>query len=264
MGRPGWGKVLFLGKRKGKNMCRILIADCRVAERKFSSVDIANSMESLRKSQGGDGDGILTWRKRSGWKCTKGNGIGLAKLAREAYECGRAGGVWVYHTRRVSVGWVEDSQCHPHRASGRKFRGWIVHNGTWTTGRDLAVYLGLGSDSQALARVLGKFGIDGARAVSLFPTGGVVVCAEDAHPELRVIVNRNADMGFGYGNHAAGLPLVWASEQVSIQIDAHDVRDGDHISSVAPPKHRQASKESCERDLILRRFSDPLYNWVGG
>lgn len=80
-------------------------------------------MQDLTKSQGGDGIGYAT---------IKGGSVKGVKLTEE--DCAKAlsstKDAFVWHTRWVSCGGKTDELCHPFTAG----KGWLVHNGTWSTG----------------------------------------------------------------------------------------------------------------------------------
>ena len=98
-------------------------------------------LEGLTKSFGGDGCGYAT--VRGGAK--KGVSLTPQKSAR---QLSRLTAPVIWHTRRVSCGMKMDSLCHPFETG----RGWLAHNGHWSTGAFAARLLnGHWSDSKVAA-----------------------------------------------------------------------------------------------------------------
>jgi hypothetical protein len=244
-------------------MCRMIAIDGSAGKsRTISKASIEDSFCELELSMGGDGNGMLWKLPRSKeWRVEKGLKFSAEKAAGIAYRVINSGGKVLYHSRKVSVGWLDDSQCHPHRINGRKFSGWLTHNGTWHDGVAIATYLGLGSDTQALARVIGKFGLDESRKAGLFPSRGAFFLVSD-NGDVRVIV-ANGDMVWSDDNGHR----IWSSEPVSMSsMDWKNVANGDyHLHEVPTVKVVNIPKapRRNETELVYRRFTDPLYTWGG-
>jgi len=155
-------------------MCRLMFipAGCKVSRKLLRA-----QFDALEHSCGGDGNGYFAVRVNDRGqvesKLMKGLKLSNGRIVREVYPLIKAGWSVYYHTRKVSVGWLSDEQCHPFAISGRKFKGTLVHNGTWFDGHVLAKFLGVGSDTAALAKSIGMFGIDELEKRELFPKSGV-------------------------------------------------------------------------------------------
>lgn len=139
-----------------------------------SRASLLRLFEYLESACGGDGNGFVCVKADgSEYRWLKSLDLSSAQIVAEVFKLIRSGWHCYYHTRKVSVGWLSDAQCHPHEVSGAAFDGFLCHNGTWGDGAPLARYLGKGSDTAALAHLLGKWSIDELEKRRLFPTSGV-------------------------------------------------------------------------------------------
>lgn len=207
---------------------------CRLAyippKAKVSKRDLIELFEYLTLQCGGDGNGFVLVNPDGSTTAEKGVKLENTDIVKKTYPTIRKGGSLIWHTRKVSVGWVSDSQCHPHQIRGRKARGHLVHNGTWYDGATLAGYLGCGSDTAALARVIGKFGVKGAENRGLFPKSGIFLLELDG--ELRAI-KKGGDLYYcpKSGVFASDFPFWWVGAN-----EAWEVATGSHSLLSPPPE----------------------------
>jgi hypothetical protein len=185
---------------------------CRLAyipgKAKVNRNDLTCLFEMLEKSCGGDGNGYFAVSPTGEVVSEKGLKLDANAIIIKTWKLIRQGWDLYFHTRKVSVGWKSDSQCHPFRIDGKKFQGWLCHNGTWRDGIPLANYLGCGSDTAALAKVIGKFGIEGAEKRDLFPSSGVFLIygSENGETPIHRVIKKAGDLQY------CPKTGIWASE----------------------------------------------------
>lgn len=207
---------------------------CRLAfvppKSKISRSELIDLFEYLEKQCGGDGNGFVLVAPDGSTTTQKGVKLASGDIVKRANPWIRKGASLIWHTRKVSVGWVADEQCHPHVVRGKKSNGHLVHNGTWWDGSVLASYLGCGSDTAALAKVIGKFGVKGAESRGLFPRTGVFLMELDG--ELRAI-KKGGDLYYcpRTGIFASDFPHWWRGFD-----DCWEVDTGSHSLLAPPPK----------------------------
>lgn len=151
-------------------MCRLAFIPGKAKLGYAKMIEFFNHLES---ACGGDGNGFVAIGPNNEHISNKGVKLSNKEIVSVVYHLIRRGWNVYYHTRKISVGWSSDQQCHPFKIKGKMFNGYLCHNGTWSDGSVLASYLGVGSDTAALAKVVGKFGIVGAEKEGLFPKTGV-------------------------------------------------------------------------------------------
>lgn len=186
-------------------MCRLAYIPAGV---KCNRNDLCNLFEMLEKSCGGDGNGFVAIGPNGEEYSEKAVKLTSDDIVKKTWRLLRKGWSLYFHTRKISVGWSSDKQCHPHRIKGDKFVGWLCHNGTWNDGVPLANYLGCGSDTAALARCIGKFGIEGAEKRNLFPKSGVFLIygSENGETSIHRVVKKSGDLQY------CPKTGIWASE----------------------------------------------------
>jgi len=201
----------------------------------MSSDQITELFLHLEGECGGDGNGIVTFAEGES-VLTKGVDLEVDECAQLALTAIQNKGYAIWHTRKISVGWSADGQCHPFRADGRGWKGYLAHNGTWSSGAVLAEYLRVGSDTAALARCLGKFGLAKCEERGLFPSSGVFLLGGD-DGDCRAI-KRSGDLQFdpetgivASSFPARGYPLAW------------DVATGSH--RLGKPMPKEAARKSA-------------------
>lgn len=202
-------------------MCRLAFVPPKSP---ISRGELSDLFDYLERQCGGDGTGYLLIPKDEDkpTRMVKGVKLSTKMVVKDVYRPIRGGHGLIYHTRKVSVGWLSDDQCHPHVVGGRKARGYLVHNGTWYDGVAIANYLGCGSDTAALARVLGKFGMEGAEDRGLFPKSGVFLL--HLNGELRAI-KKGGDLRYcpRTGIFASSFPLWWGGGDYEVATGSHSL-----------------------------------------
>lgn len=207
-------------------MCRLAFVPPKC---KVSKGELFDLFDYLELQCGGDGNGYVLSFPDGTSLSEKGVKLSSKDILKKAFPSIRKGAGMLWHTRKVSVGWISDRQCHPHPISGGKAKGHLIHNGTWYDGATLASYLGCGSDTAALAKVIGKFGIKEAERRGLFPKSGVFLLELDG--ELRAI-KKGGDLYYcrRTGVFASDFPFWWPDlDKCTYEVDA-----GSH-SLLAPP-----------------------------
>lgn len=217
-------------------MCRLMFVP---ASAKVSRKQLLTQMHALVKSCGGDGNGMAHVSPTGDVVIRKGAKLSAADMVDDIITHQKKGNHTIWHTRKVSVGWVDDSQCHPFEIKGRKMRGVLAHNGTWRDGAVLAHWLGCGSDTAALARMLGKFGAAQLLADYIFPSSGVFLIAdttEPGEPEFRAI-HKYGDLEYCQktGIYASEFSLSWQWWN-----QTYSVREGTHNLLFAPSRKQSA------------------------
>ena len=230
-------------------MCRLAYIPSKV---KLSKGELTDLLQYLEDQCGGDGNGYLLLGKRSS-RLSKSVKLSCRDIVRDTYNEIRRGASMIFHTRKVSVGWLSDEQCHPHRIGG-KYKGHIAHNGTWGDGAAIAAYLGCGSDSIALARCVGKYGIRGAEIRGLFPRTGVFLVELDG--DLRAI-KKSGDLVYHTetGIFASDVPI-WMHGAV-------DVAAGSHSLLAAPPEEVRKPANMGTKS-IWAKASAISSDWITG
>ena len=120
----------------------------------------------LEASQGGHGNGVAVGRES-----LKGVDVTVDATVDFIRSCNRN---VLWHTRRISSGHKCDELCHPFPCDG----GWLVHNGHWSEGDDIADTIrilkpddGAMSDTKLFALLVDKLGFE--RAVKRYEPSGV-------------------------------------------------------------------------------------------
>ena len=190
---------------------------------------------SLEKSCGGDGNGYVAVSQEGQILSNKGLKLTPAQIVKQTYKLVRDGWSVYFHTRKVSVGWLDDDQCHPFEIRGKMFHGWLCHNGTWFDGGVMAKYFGCGSDTAAFARLIGQFGLKKLKEIKLFPTSGVFLLygASPKNVGLHRVLNISGDLEY------CPVTGVWASEfgqEWKHWDTTYHVATGRHMLDKAPPK----------------------------
>lgn len=185
---------------------------CRLAyipgKAKVNRTDLVDLLHMLEKSCGGDGNGFFAVSPTGEVFSEKGLKLDCCTIVAKVWKLIKNGWDVYFHTRKVSVGWKSDSQCHPFKIEGKKFSGWLCHNGTWRDGVPLANYLGCGSDTAALSKVIGKFGIEGAEKRDLFPSSGIFLIygSENGETPIHRVIKKAGDLQY------CPKTGIWASE----------------------------------------------------
>lgn len=206
--------------------------------------------DHLEKSCGGDGNGYVAIGPKGEVITSKGVNLKNDEIVSVVYHLIRRGWSVYYHTRKISVGWSEDRQCHPFKITGKQFNGYLCHNGTWSNGTVLASYLGVGSDTAALAKVIGKFGINEAEKLGLFPSSGVflVYGNEPGKHGIHRVIKKYGDLKY------CKRTGIWASEFPSDWSGYHNtytVTNGSHMLDQPAPKYVQ--KHYKEEDYSKKK-----------
>jgi len=166
-----------------------------------------------------------------------------AQIVKQTYKLLRNNWSIYFHTRKVSVGWLDDSQCHPFEIKGKYFKGYLCHNGTWYDGGTMAKYFGCGSDTAAFARLIGSFGLKKLKDIKPFPTSGVFLLygSKPSQVGLHRVINISGDLEYcpKTGVWASEFDKGWDHYQ-----DTYHVAVGRHMLDKAPPKRVFASQSS--------------------
>lgn len=134
---------------------------------------MATFLEQLETSFGGDGNGYAAIAPDGTAIVQKSVKMATSAIARSIVPLIRQGYAVYFHTRKISIGWKSDEQCHPFYIDGPEFKGVLCHNGTWSEGGTLAKYLGTGSDTATFAYIIGELGLEKIDQRKLMPSHGV-------------------------------------------------------------------------------------------
>lgn len=134
---------------------------------------LTNFLKALEKSFGGDGNGFAAISPTGGLTINKAVGLECDDMAKEMFDLLNLDWSVYFHTRKTSIGFTTDEQCHPFRIKGPAWQGSLCHNGTWRDGEILAKYWGVGSDTAAFAQLIGDIGLEEIEKRKLMPSSGV-------------------------------------------------------------------------------------------
>lgn len=210
-------------------------------------------LDDLEVSFGGDGNGYVMISPKNQIKHSKGIKLNNETIANENYKLIRQGWAMYYHTRKISVGWADDNQCHPFEIKGPKFRGYLCHNGTWADGGVLARYFKCGSDTAALAKLLGKFTVEELKAMDLFPHSGVFLIygAKPGETPTHKVIKQSGDLAY------CGKSKVWASEFDNDWVytrSTYKVDNGQYMLEKPAPFPEPIVKKSSNPSVIGKRI----------
>lgn len=151
-------------------MCRLAYLPPNV---RVNRKTMGNFFEQLECSFGGDGNGYAAISPNGDVVIEKGVKRSAHELAKSCMALNRAGWHVYFHTRKTSIGFNHDDQCHPFKIDGPAWKGTLCHNGTWSDGGVLAKYFDVGSDTAAFARLIGEFGLEEIERRKLMPAMGI-------------------------------------------------------------------------------------------
>lgn len=217
---------------------------CRLAyipgNAKINYKEMTDLFAMLEKSCGGDGNGYVAVSREGQIVSNKGAKLSVGQIVKQTYKLLRNDWSIYFHTRKVSVGWIDDNQCHPFEIKGKYFQGWMCHNGTWFDGGVMAKYFGCGSDTAAFARLIGQFGLKRLKDMKLFPTSGVFLLygAKPREVGLHRVLNISGDLEY------CPKTGIWASEfdrNWKHWNDTYNVASGRHMLDKAPAKKAYAA-----------------------
>jgi hypothetical protein len=194
---------------------------------KISKKRLVGLLAALEKSMGGHGTGVAVCDDNGGYKIVKALDMKVQHAADVIHQALRDGHHAYFHTRLVSVGWREDEQCHPHEAVGPAWRGFVVHNGTWSDGATLAKYLGVASDTMAFARCLADLGPKTMDARKITPSSGVWLLFgnKPGATALHQVMLQSGDLEFceATGIWASEFPFGWHGKTYDVASGLHDM-----------------------------------------
>lgn len=229
-------------------MCRLAFIP---ADAVVSRARLVRLFEYLESTCGGDGNGwVAVAGDGSEYQTCKSLELSARQAAHDVHRLKRQGYHCYFHTRKVSVGWLSDSQCHPHEVSGPAWDGYLCHNGTWSDGAPLARYLRVGSDTAALAHLLGRHDIDDLEKRRLFPVSGVFLLTGTPRGESSVVhrvLKLSGDLWYCPDSSiwASDFPLEWDANKPGLSV--FEVQTGRHnllkVAPKAPVKHWKSA--SC-------------------
>lgn len=214
-------------------MCRLAFIPGQV---KATKGQLLGLLDMLEFSCGGDGNGYLLVSPNGAEEVfNKGVKLDNKAILNDAYKLIRRGWSMYYHTRKISVGWADDAQCHPFKVKGPKYDGYLCHNGTWYDGAVMAKYFKCGSDTSALAKLLGKFDINDLQHRELFPKGGVFLLygARPGHTPVHRVIKLSGDLQYCTKSR------IWASQFDKSWVyygQEYNVEDGSHMLEKPAPK----------------------------
>lgn len=212
---------------------------CRLAyipgSSKVNYAAMSQLFSNLVKSCGGDGNGYVAVSPEGQILSNKGVKLTVAQIVKQTYKLVRNDWSLYFHTRKVSVGWIDDEQCHPFEINGKAFKGWMCHNGTWSDGSVMAKYFNCGSDTAAFARLIGQFGLKKLKEMKLFPSSGVFLLygGKPRETPLHRVLHIFGDLEY------CPKTGVWASEfgdSWEHWGDTYSVEYGRHMLDKQPPK----------------------------
>lgn len=151
-------------------MCRLAFIPAKAP---ISRKNLESFLKQLEKSFGGDGNGYAAISPDGTVLIKKSLKLSCEIMAKEIHALKNQGWSIYFHTRKVSVGWHSDAQCHPFKIEGQEWHGTLCHNGTWMDGSVLAKYLNTGSDTATMAYLIGELGLETMDQRKLMPKSGV-------------------------------------------------------------------------------------------
>lgn len=241
-------------------MCRLAFIPGKA---KINYKQMTELFDRLQDSCGGDGNGYVAVSSEGQIISNKAVKLTNAQIVKQTYKLLRNGWNIYYHTRKVSVGWLDDSQCHPFEIRGKQFRGWLCHNGTWHDGSVMAKYFQVGSDTAALAKLIGQFGLKRLGEMKLFPTSGVFLLY-GSHPSkqpMHRVLYLGGDLEY------CPITGIWASElgqEWPHWNDTYYVATGRHmLEKPAPRKHVSTyqSGSKCYNPPHVRNYASDNSEW---
>lgn len=202
--------------------------------------DLLTHLNQLEKSMGGDGNGYVAIGPNGEMLLNKGVKLANKKIVNTIYPLIQQGWSVYYHTRKISIGWGCDAQCHPFEIDGDSFSGALCHNGTWMDGGTLAKYLQTGSDTATLAYLIGELGLDELEKRKLIPSSGVFLLygAEPGETKQHKVLLQGGSLEY------CPKSGVWSSEFFKdwpYYNDTYDVEKGRHMLEKQPPKAKYQS-----------------------
>lgn len=213
-------------------MCRLAFIPGKT---KISTKQLVSFFTQLQKSFGGDGNGYAAVSPDGRAVINKGIKLGCNTIAKEVAPLIKQGWSIYFHTRKISVGWSSDEQCHPFEIDGESHTGVMCHNGTWSEGATLAKYLDTGSDTATLAYLIGELGLEELDRRKLMPRSGIFLLYGGA-PETTA---SHKVLNLGGSLEYCPETGVWASEFFQDWPhwkDTYTVKEGAHMLEKAPPK----------------------------
>lgn len=213
-------------------MCRLAFIPGKT---QISTKQLVSFFTQLQKSFGGDGNGYAAVSPDGRTVINKGIKLGCNTIAKEVSPLIKQGWSIYFHTRKISVGWSSDEQCHPFAIDGESHTGVMCHNGTWSEGATLAKYLDTGSDTATLAYLIGELGLEELDRRKLMPRSGIFLLYGGA-PETTA---SHKVLNLGGSLEYCPETGVWASEFFQdwpFWKDTYRVKEGAHMLEKAPPK----------------------------
>lgn len=134
---------------------------------------LTDFLKGLEKSFGGDGNGFAAISPSQTLTLRKAVGLDCEDISNEIYDLMNLDWAVYFHTRKTSIGYTTDEQCHPFAIKGPHWIGTLCHNGTWSKGETLARYFDVGSDTAAFAKLIGELGLKEIERRKLMPESGV-------------------------------------------------------------------------------------------
>jgi len=213
-------------------MCRLAFIP---ANSKISRKQMLSFFSQLEGSFGGDGNGYAFVGPDGTVSIRKGVKMSCEQIAKEAHALNRQGNAIYFHTRKISVGWSSNEQCHPFKIQGAAFEGALCHNGTWSEGGTLAKYLLTGSDTATLAYLVGQIGFEELDKRKLMPKSGIflVFGGKPGDAKIHSVLNLGGSLEYC---PATG---VWASEFFKDwpgYANTYRVEEGAHMLDKPAPK----------------------------
>lgn len=218
-------------------MCRLAFIPAKV---KLSRKQFASFFSQLEGSFGGDGNGYSFVGPDGTVSVRKGVKMSCEQIAAEAHALNRQGNAIYFHTRKISVGWSSNDQCHPFKIDGPSFEGALCHNGTWSEGGTLAKYLCTGSDTATLAHLVGEIGFKELESRKLMPKSGIFL----VYGGIPGQVKNHMVLNLGGSLEYCPKTGVWASEFFKdwpAYSETYRVEEGSHLLEKPAPKAKFAS-----------------------
>lgn len=234
-------------------MCRLAFVPGKA---KINYKELLDLFSNLEASCGGDGNGYAAISPDGANILNKAVKLTNAQIVKETYKLIRSGWSVYYHTRKISIGWSDDSQCHPFKINGRKFKGYLCHNGTWHDGGVMAKYFNVGSDTAAFAKLIGEFGLKALQERKLFPSSGIFLLY-GSHPKgqpLHRVLNIGGDLEY------CPKSGIWASEfhnEYKYWNDTYSVSTGRHMLEKPAPK-KVIQTISPKTNGFVRQYASDL------
>ena len=124
-------------------MCRLAFIPGKA---KINYQELLGLFNALEASCGGDGNGYVAVSPDGASVLNKAVKLTNTQIVKETYKLIRSGWAVYYHTRKISVGWSDDAQCHPFKRKLFPHSGIFLLYGSHPKGQSLHRVLNIAGD----------------------------------------------------------------------------------------------------------------------